>query len=74
MSVLLFINYKIPDYDIFINSVKVSIGNFNLKTFNDNITRIGFVWENIDGGGIIPFGSILYTFANLLDGYVYNKQ
>ena len=67
MSVLLFINYKIPDYDIFINSVKVSIGNFNLKTFNDNITRIGFVWENIDGGGIIPFGSILYTFANLLD-------
>ena len=60
MSILIFINSNIPDYQVFADSVKVPIGDFSLNTFNSNINRIGFVWEN--NKRQIPFGSIPYEY------------
>ena len=60
MSILIFIDSNIPDYQVFADSVKVPIGDFSLNTFNSNINRIGFVWEN--NKRQIPFGSVPYEY------------
>ena len=69
MSVLLFVDSKIPDYKVFIDSIKVPIGDFSLQTFNPNVTRIGFVWENT--GGKIPFcTNELINYLKLYDNKI----
>ena len=60
MSILIFIDSNIPDYQVFADSVKVPIGNFGLNTFDPNTNRIGFVWKN--NKRQMPFGSIPYEY------------
>lgn len=58
MSILIFIDKNISDYQTFITGVKVQIGSEFIKPFGQidkNINRIGFVWEN--NGSKIPFGT-----------------
>ncbi len=78
MSEIIFVNKNIPEYDLFISCVKVSIyDDLNIENINQNITRIGFVWEN--NRSIMPFGStssnthyFTQEFVNYLLKYTQN--
>ena len=65
MSVLVFIDSKIPDYQVFADGLKVHIGDFSNQISDPTVIRVGFVWENTSNR--IPFGSTPYTFDNLFD-------
>ncbi len=63
MSIILFIDPNIPDYQILKDSVKINTIDFNLKNFDYLASRIGFIWANSNTR--MPFGSTDYYFDEL---------
>ncbi len=63
MSIILFIDPNIPDYQILKDSVKINTIDFNLKNFDNLASRIGFIWANSNTR--MPFGSTDYYFDEL---------
>ncbi len=62
MSVMLFVDKNIPDYDIFIKHVKVDIKHDFLHY--PQVNRIGFIWHS-DNNSIMPFGKNRYNKSNI---------
>ena len=63
MTTILFIDQNIPDYQVFLDGVNVTICDFKNQIFDSDITRIGFVWEN--NKRQIPFGSVPYEYEQI---------